>query len=197
MTKDEILKICKEEKVRFIRLQFTDILGINKAVEIPESQFSKALDGSVIFDGSAIKGFFRIEESDMRLLPDPNTFRIFPAEQMERGLVGRIICDVRHPDGSSFEGCPRSCFKKVLEESRRMGYSFQAGLEVEFFIFNQDSNGAATVDTRDSAGYFDLAPVDKGEEARRDMVNLLEAMGLSISAAHHEVRRGNMKLISR
>ena len=194
MTKDEILKICKEERVRFIRLQFTDILGINKAVEIPESQFSRALDGSVIFDGSAIKGFFRIEESDMRLVPDPNTFRIFPAEQMERGLVGRIICDVRHPDGSSFEGCPRSCFKRILAESEKMGLSFHASLEVEFFIFNQDSQGGATVTTRDSAGYFDLAPVDRGEEARRDMVTTLEAMGLSISAAHHEVAPGQHEI---
>lgn len=194
MTKDEILKICKEERVRFIRLQFTDILGINKAVEIPESQLSRALDGSVIFDGSAIKGFFRIEESDMRLVPDPNTFRIFPAEQMERGLVGRIICDVRHPDGSSFEGCPRSCFKRILAESEKMGLSFHAGLEVEFFIFNQDSQGGATVTTRDSAGYFDLAPVDRGEEARRDMVTTLEAMGLNISAAHHEVAPGQHEI---
>ena len=194
MNKDEILKICKEEKVRFIRLQFTDILGINKAVEIPESQLSKALDGSIIFDGSAIKGFFRIEESDMRLLPDPNTFRIFPAEQMERGLVGRMICDVKHPDGSSFEGCPRSCFKKVLVESEQMGYSFHVGLEVEFFIFSQDSEGGATVSTRDSAGYFDLAPVDKGEEARRDMVTLLEGMDLNIAAAHHEVAPGQHEI---
>lgn len=194
MTESEVLKICREEKVRFLRLQFTDILGFNKNVEIPEQQFEKALSGQIMFDGSSIEGFSRIEESDMLLHPDSNTFRIFPFEQMPRGRVARLICDVVHPDGKSFDGCPRTRLKAVLEKARALGFQMQAGIEAEFFLFLQDQEGAPTTVTHDSAGYFDLTPVDRGEEARRDIVNVLEAMGFEVEAAHHEVAPGQHEI---
>ncbi len=194
MKTQEVLKLCKEHKVRFLRLQFTDILGVNKNVEIPENQFGKALDGQIMFDGSSIEGFARIEESDMLLRPDPGTFRIFPWEKTERGKVGRLICDVVHPDGSRFEGCPRTCLQRSLAEAREMGYVMVAGPEVEFFLFQRNQDGEPTIETHDSGGYFDLMPVDKGEEARRDIVNTLEAMGFEVEAAHHEVAPGQHEI---
>jgi len=194
MNETEVLKSCEQERVRFMRLQFTDILGSNKNVEIPENQFEKALQSQIMFDGSSIEGFSRIEESDMLLRPDPNTFRIFPWEHMERGKVARLICDVIHPDGSPFEGCPRSCLKRVLLQAEEMGFSMSAGLEAEFFLFLLNDNQAPTIVTHDSAGYFDLTPVDRGEEARRDMVNVLEAMGFEVEAAHHEVAPGQHEI---
>jgi len=194
MNEIEVLKICEQERVRFMRLQFTDIIGANKNVEVPENQFEKALQGQIMFDGSSIEGFSRIEESDMLLSPDPETFRIFPWEHLERGKVARLICDVIHPDGSPFEGCPRSCLKRVLKQSEEMGFTMSAGLEAEFFLFLLDENQAPTVITHDSAGYFDLTPVDRGEEARRDIVNVLEAMGFEVEAAHHEVAPGQHEI---
>lgn len=194
MTESEVLKVCREEKVRFMRLQFIDILGAIKNMEVPESQFEKALEGKVIFDGSSIEGFSRIEEADMLLSPNPSSFRIFPFEQTSRGKVARLICDVRHPDGRTFEGCPRSRLKSVLARAEAKGFRMHAGMEAEFFLFQKDREGRVTPVTHDSAGYFDLAPVDKGEEARRDMVNMLEAMGLEVEAAHHEVAPGQHEI---
>ncbi len=194
MKATEVLKICREERVRFIRLQFTDILGNNKNVEVPSGQFAKALDGQIMFDGSSIEGFSRIEESDMLLWPDPDTFRVFPWEQMERGKVGRLICDVRGPDGDAFDGCPRTRLKAVIEEAARLGFSMQAGPEVEFFLFQRNEEGEPTTRTHDAGGYFDLTPVDQGEGARRDIVNTLEAMGFEVEAAHHEVAPGQHEI---
>ncbi len=194
MNTGEVLKICKEQRVRFLRLQFSDILGSNKNVEIPESQFEKALDGRIMFDGSSIEGFSRIEESDMLLVPDAGTFRIFPWERTERGKVGRLICDVAHPDGTPFEGCPRTRLKKVAAEAAQLGFVMQVGPEVEFFLFQRNADGEPTTLTHDSGGYFDLMPVDKGEEARRDIVNTLDAMGFEVEAAHHEVAPGQHEI---
>lgn len=194
MDASEVLKVCKEERVRFIRLQFTDIMGSNKNVEIPESQFEKALDGQIMFDGSSIEGFSRIEESDMLLHPDPHTFRTFPWEHVERGKVGRLVCDIRHPDGGPFNGCPRTRLKRVIEEARQMGFTMYAGPEAEFFLFQRNSNGEPTTETHDSGGYFDLTPVDGGEEVRRDIVNTVEAMGFEVEAAHHEVAPGQHEI---
>lgn len=191
-TKAEILATAKEMGVRFLRLQFTDILGVNKNVEVPEAQFEKALDGQIAFDGSSIEGFVRIEESDMVLVPDLDTFRILPLEP-DSGLsdkgdkVARLICDIYHPDGSPFEGCPRLALKRVTAEAKAMGYSMMAGLEAEFFLFQRNPDGSPTTDSPDRGGYFDLTPVDLGEVARRDIVNALEFMGFEVEAAHHEV----------
>jgi len=196
-TKAEILKALKSEKVRFLRLQITDILGVVKNVEVPESQFEKALDGEIMFDGSSIEGFTRIEESDMLLKPDYNTFVILPdgVEDPARGRVARLICDVTYPDGRPFEGDPRYVLKRQIERLKKLGFdNMYAGPEPEFFLFLRTPEGLPTVETHDKAGYFDLAPIDKGEEARRDVVNVLVAMGFEIEASHHEVAPGQHEI---
>jgi glutamine synthetase len=189
----EILKICDKEGVRFLRLQFTDILGIIKNVEVPRSQFEKALEGEIQFDGSSIEGFTRIEESDMGLVPDLDTFRIFPWSH-PNGKVARLVCDVITPDGKAFAGCPRQTLKRQVEKAKAMGYTLMTGPEAEFFLFTRDANGDPVVDTHDQGGYFDLTPVDRGEEARRDIVVALEAMGFEVEAAHHEVAPGQHEI---
>ncbi len=193
MDMQQVLELAKQERVRFLRLQFTDILGSIKNVEVPEHQFKRALEGQVVFDGSSIDGFFRVEESDMLLLPDPATFRVFPWED-RKGKVARMICDIRLPDSSPFSGCPRTALKKVVEQAELMGFNLLVGPEVEFFLFLRSADGKATSVTHDVGGYFDLAPVDRGEEARRDMVSTLERMGFEIEAAHHEVAPGQHEI---
>jgi glutamine synthetase len=197
-TRDDILERLQSENVKFLRLQFTDILGTGKNVEVPTSQFAKALDGEVMFDGSAIEGFTRIEESDMLLKPDFDTFCLFPTfseADGKHGRVARLICDVAHPDGTPFAGDPRFILKKQIVEAQKMGFEdVFVGPEVEFFLFQRSGEGTATTITHDAAGYFDLAPVDKGEEARRDMVSALVALGFEVEAAHHEVAPGQHEI---
>ena len=193
-TTAEILKTCDKEKVRFMRLQFTDIMGIIKNVEIPRSQFEKALDGQIMFDGSSIEGFTRIEESDMLLVPDEETFRVNPWTNPGDSKVARMICDVYLPDGSPFSGCPRMALKRQVEKARKLGYAMVAGPEAEFFLFQKDAEGRTLVETHDVGGYFDLTPVDRGEECRRDIVIVLEAMGFEVEAAHHEVAPGQHEI---
>ncbi len=188
-----ILARCEEHNVHFLRLQFTDIDGIIKNVEVPESQFVKALDGQVMFDGSSIEGFTRIEESDMVLIPDLKTFAVFPWVT-EHGRVGRLVCDVANPDGSPFPGCPRTLLKRQIERARKMGYSVMAGPEAEFFLFHVDASGNPVTETHDKGSYFDLSPVDRGEEARRDVAMVLESMGYEVEAAHHEVAPGQHEI---
>ncbi len=190
---DQVLELAKQERVRFLRLQFTDILGAIKNVEVPEHQFQRALEGQVVFDGSSIEGFFRARESDMILLPDPSTFRVFPWED-RKGKVARMICDVRLPDGSPFPGCPRTALKDAVAAAAEEGFTLRVGAEVEFFLFERGNDGKATNITHDAGGYFDLAPMDRGEEARRDMVSSLERMGFHIEGAHHEVAPGQHEI---
>lgn len=184
--KTEILQIVEEEGVEFIRLQFTDMFGMLKNVALTASQLERALDNQCIFDGSAIDGFVRIEESDMYLYPDYNTFEIFPWRP-QQGKVARLICDVYRPNGEPFEGDPRYVLKKVLKEAERMGYTFHVGPECEFFLFDTDESGRPSTDTREMAGYFDVGPVDMAENVRRDIVLNLEEMGFAVEASHHEL----------
>ena len=183
-TKDDIFRMVEEEDVEFIRLQFTDIFGTLKNIAITSSQLEKALDN--MFDGSSVEGFVRIEESDMYLYPDYDTFEIFPWRP-QQGKVARLICDVYTPDGKPFEGDPRWILKKTIKEANEMGYSFDVGPECEFFLFHTDDNGLPTTLSHEKAGYFDLGPHDLGENIRRDMVLTLEEMGFEIEASHHEV----------
>jgi glutamine synthetase len=185
-TKNDILRLVEEEDVEFIRLQFTDIFGTLKNVAITASQLEKALDNKFMFDASSIPDFAGIEESDMYLYPDLNTFVIFPWRP-QQGKVARLICDIYKPDGTPFEGDPRYILKQVLEEAKDMGYTFQVGPECEFFLFHLDDNGQATTNSHEKASYFDLGPLDLGENARRDMVLTLESMGYEIQSSHHEV----------
>lgn len=184
-SKEDIIKFVEENDVEFIRLQFTDLFGILKNVAIPKSQLKKALDNQMMFDGSSIDGFARIEESDMCLRPDLDSFVIFPWRP-QTGKVARLICDVYKTDGTPFEGDPRHILKKAMAEAEKMGYTFNVGPECEFFLFNVDENGAPTTNSNDQAAYFDLGPNDHGENARRDMVLTLEDMGFVIEASHHE-----------
>lgn len=184
-TREDIIRFVEENDVEFIRLQFTDIFGILKNVAIPRSQLKKALDNEMMFDGSSIDGFARIEESDMYLRPDLDSFVIFPWRP-QTGKVARLICDVYKTDGTPFEGDPRYLLKKAVAKAAEYGYTFNVGPECEFFLFNVDENGAPTTESMDRAGYFDLGPNDLGENARRDIVLTLENMGFEIEASHHE-----------
>src|SRR5439155_24867974 len=162
----DILELARKLDVRSMRLQFTDILGINKNVEIPASQFEKALSGDIMFDGSSIEGFVRIEESDMLLAPDLSTFQTFPWADAENRIC-RLICDINQPDGEPFAGDPRGVLKRVLARAAALGFTMNAGMEAEFFLFRPNEEGEATTVTHDVGSYFDLAPADLGEEARR------------------------------
>lgn len=187
--KEDIFRIVSEEDVEFIRLQFTDIFGMLKNVAITKNQLAKALENRCMFDGSAIEGFVRIEESDMFLYPDLDTFEIFPWRP-QQGKVARMMCDVYRPNQTPFEGDPRYVLKKVLKEAEDMGYVFNAGPECEFFLFHTDEEGRPTTHTHEMAGYFDVAPIDQAENVRRDIVLNLEDMGFMIEASHHEIAPG-------
>ncbi|MGI6678132.1 MAG: type I glutamate--ammonia ligase [Dehalobacterium sp.] len=192
-SREDILRMVKEQDVKFIRLQFSDIFGVLKNVAITVKQLEKALDGEMMFDGSSIDGFVRIEESDMYLRPDMDSWVTFPWRS-EEGAVGRFICDVHKSDGTPFEGDPRVILQKVLKEAADLGYTMNVGPECEFFLFQTDEKGCPTLITHDNAGYFDLTPVDLGENARRDMVLNLEEMNFEIEASHHEVAPGQHEI---
>lgn len=185
-TKQRILNLAETEDVEFIRLQFTDLFGTLKNVAITKSQLAKALDNKIMFDGSSIEGFARIEESDMYLYPDYDTFEILPFRP-HQGKVARMICDVYKPDGTQLESDPRWILKKVIKEAADMGYTFNVGPECEFFLFHTDDYGNPTTISHEKGGYFDLGPTDLGENARRDIVLNLEEMGFEVEASHHEV----------
>ncbi len=192
-TKEQIIQICDEQDVEFIRLQFIDVLGIPKNVAVTRSQLEKVLEEGMMFDGSSIEGFARIEESDMYLRPDLDTFVIYPWRP-QKAKVARFICDVYTPDGEPFEGDPRGILKRQIAEAEKLGYTFNVGNECEFFLFKTDDDGKPTITTNDEAGYFDLDPVDLGSEARRDICLTLEKMGYEIEASHHEVAEGQHEI---
>ncbi|MCM3113865.1 type I glutamate--ammonia ligase [Neobacillus sp. MER 74] len=193
-SREDIKRLAVEENVKFIRLQFTDILGTIKNVEIPISQLEKALDNKMMFDGSSIEGFVRIEESDMLLYPDLNTWVVFPWTA-EKGKVARLICDIYTPEGKPFEGDPRNNLRRVLKEMEELGFTnFNLGPEPEFFLFKLDEKGEPSLELNDQGGYFDLAPTDLGENCRRDIVLELEEMGFEIEASHHEVAPGQHEI---
>ena len=190
MTRDEIMKTIEAQNVHFFRLQFVDIFGYMKNVAVPLSQIEKALDGQMMFDGSSIDGFVRIEESDMYLKPDYNTFTVLPWRDQEGRNAARIICDVHMSDGTPFDGCPRNNLKRVLADARDMGFTMNVGTEAEFFLFKRDEDGNATTITNDVAGYFDVDPDDTGINCRREIIETLEDMGFEVEASHHEVAEG-------
>jgi len=188
------MKIIEEKNVNFFRLQFVDIFGFMKNVAIPRSQIEKALDGQMMFDGSSIDGFVRINESDMYLKPDYDTFVVLPWREQKGVNAARIICDVYKSDGTPFSGCPRVNLKRVLAETKKMGYTMNVGTECEFFLFHKDEKGNPTIDTNDVAGYFDVDPDDTGINCRREIIETLEAMGFEIEASHHEVAEGQHEI---
>lgn len=193
-----VLEKIDEQNIDFLRLQFTDILGTVKNVSIPASQAEKAFEDGIYFDGSSIEGFVRIQESDMRLVPDPETFAVLPwrtREDAEQGGAARLICDVVDTStGEPFEGDPRYVLKQALERAEEMGYEVNAAPEPEFFLFEEDEEGRATTKTNDAGGYFDLAPKDLASDVRRDIIYGLEDMGFEIEASHHEVAEGQHEI---
>lgn len=194
-TKDDIRKIVKDENVKFLRLMFTDLYGVIKNVEVPVSQLEKLLDNKLMFDGSSIDGFVRIEESDMWLYPDLSTWMIFPWGN-EHGKVARVICRVYNADRTPFIGDPRNNLIRVLDEMKELGFTdFNIGPEPEFFLFKLDpETGKPTMHLNDNGSYFDLAPVDLGENCRRDIVLELEDIGFDVEASHHEVAPGQHEI---
>ncbi|MBR3004238.1 MAG: type I glutamate--ammonia ligase [Lachnospiraceae bacterium] len=193
MTKKEIIKIVNEENVKFIRLQFTDIFGAMKNVAITPSQLEKALDNKIMFDGSSIDGFVRIEESDMNLRPDLDSFAIHPWGQ-DKGKVARLICDVYKTNDEPFDGDPRFILRRAIAHAAKLGYEFNVGPECEFFLFKNDEKGNPTLEKYDLCGYFDLGPNDVGEEARKEIVLALEGLGFEIEASHHECAPGQHEI---
>lgn len=197
MTKADILDRIDEEGVDFLRLQFTDILGTVKNVSIPAGQAEKAFSEGIYFDGSSIEGFVRIQESDMRLEPDPDTFAVLPwrSRRSDGTVSARLICDVMNTStGEPFAGDPRFVLRRAIERAEDLGYELNAGPEPEFFIFEQDEEGRATTKTHDSGGYFDLGPKDMAQEIRAEIIYMLQAMGFEVEASHHEVARGQHEI---
>jgi len=194
LTKEDVLQKAEELDVKFIRMQFTDILGVIKNVAITVEELEDALDNQVMFDGSSIDGFTRIQESDMYLKPDYDTFTTFPWRADEEARVARLICDVYQPDGEPFAGGPRNVLKRALKEAAEMGYEMYVGPEPEFFLFELDEEGNPTSIPNDQGGYFDLAPADLGQDPRRDIVLALEKMGFDVEASHHEVAPGQHEI---
>lgn len=189
-TKQDIKRMAEEENVQFLRLMFTDLYGTIKNVEIPVSQLDKLLDNQLMFDGSSIDGFVRIEESDMWLYPDLSTWMIFPWGS-EHGKVARLICEIYNSDRTPFLGDPRNNLIRVLDEMKEEGFSdFNIGPEPEFFLFKLDESGKPSLNLNDNGSYFDFAPVDLGENCRREIVLELERMGFNVEASHHEVAPG-------
>lgn len=192
-SKEDIVRLVKEQDIEFIRMQFTDIFGQLKNVAITKSQVEKAVNNQIMIDGSSIEGFVRIQESDQYLYPDLSSFQVLPWRP-QYGKVARFICDVYNPDGTPFVGDPRGVLQRVLKRAADMGYTFNVGPECEFFLFQTDSDGKPTTQTNDEAGYFDLGPLDHGEGTRREICLALEAMGFEIEASHHEVAAGQHEI---
>ena len=195
MEAQSVLDEIAEQDVDFLRLQFTDILGTVKNVSIPADQAEKAFTEGIYFDGSSINGFVRIQESDMRLDPDPETFAVLPWRNSEKVTSARLICDIIDTStGEPFSGDPRRVLKNALERAAEHGYTVNAGPEPEFFLFEEDEDGRATTTTHDSGGYFDLAPKDLASDVRGDIIYGLEEMGFDVEASHHEVAEGQHEI---
>ncbi len=182
LTQKDVWKIVKERDVKFIRLWFTDILGQLKSFAITDDELEGAFNEGMGFDGSSIKGFARIDESDMLAMPDPVTFQLVPWRPKEKA-VARMFCDILNPDGSPYEGDPRYVLKRNLERLKEVGYTFYVGPELEYFYFKSDKNP----ETLDEGGYFDLTTLDAAGDMRRETVLTLDAMGIKVEYSHHEV----------
>lgn len=189
----EILDFVYENDIKFVKLQFCDIFGNLKNISIMSSQLKKAFLHGISFDASSIKGFLNIEDSDLFLFPDPSTISILPWRPQE-GRVARFLCDIKTPDGRIFEGDSRNILKNAMNELWKLGYRAQVGAECEFYLFKTDDNGNPTLEPHDNAGYFDVAPLDKGENIRREICLTLEEMGLVLEGSHHESGPGQNEI---
>ena len=193
VSKKDVLRLSKERNVRFVRLAFADVLGVGKNVSIPVTQLEAALDGKVTFDGGSIDGFVRGEELDMVLRPDPSTFALYPWSTPDGGEA-RLLCDIAMPDGSPFEGCPRTTLKRAVEEARAATGELRIGLEIEFYLFDAQETEYGSTRSSDVGSYFDYSPNDRGEDARSAIVSALQSMGANVASAHHEHGAGQHEI---
>jgi glutamine synthetase len=192
-TVSDILAEAKEKNVKLLRLQFVDMHGMPKSMGIHVDQLEKALNNEIMLDGSSIAGFRTIETSDMYFYPDLNTFKVMPWQEGGRS-VARVICDIYNPDGTPFDGCPRNNLKRVMKEAEALGYTYNVGPELEFFLFKRNPDGTPSAETHDSAGYYDIGPDDLGEIVRGEIVETLENLGFEMEADHHEVASGQHEI---
>jgi glutamine synthetase len=190
----DVVKTARERGIRWVRLAFIDITGIEKNIVIPVGELERAMDGKVTFDGGSIDGFIREEELDMVLRPDAATFTVLPWTVESGAPEARMLCDIAMPDGTAFEGCPRSTLKRVLDDAADVLRGVKTSLEVEFYLFAREADGTPTTRTTDAGSYFDFSPADRGDEARTAMAAALEAMGIGVSSAHHEHGAGQHEL---
>lgn len=193
MTKEEIFAIVEEEDVEFIRLQFTDIFGTLKNIAITASQLEDAMENRILFDGSSVKGFAPIEDSDLYLHPDLSTFCIFPWRP-QQGKVARFICNIHRTDGSVFEADPRAVLLDAYDKARKLGLNIFIEAECEFFLLNTDDKGEVSLNVKEKASYFDIGPLDMSENIRRDIVLTLEEMGIKIKSSHHEIAKAQHEI---
>ncbi len=191
--KREVLERVKADNVRFVSLQFTDIVGTIKNVAIPAGRLEEVLEKGVWFDGSSVEGFARIYESDMVLMPDVNTYRLLPWEPQAR-KVARIICDVHRPNGEPFEGDPRYILKRAIGAAEERGYNYNVGPELEFFLFKMDTEPKMKPVPHDVGGYFDFSPRDLASQVRGDIAVTLESLGMEVEMEHHEVATGQHEI---
>jgi glutamine synthetase len=192
-TVQDIVKEAKEKNVKLLRLQFVDMHGMPKSMSIHVHQLEKALNNEIMLDGSSIAGFRTIETSDMYFYPDLSTFTVMPWTEDGR-VTARVICDIYNPDGTPFEGCPRNNLKRVLKEAQKLGYMYNVGPELEFFLFKRNPDGSISTQTHDAAGYYDIGPDDMGELVRGEIVDTLESLGFEMEADHHEVSEGQHEI---
>ena len=181
----QLLQFVEENDIKFIRLAFCDMFGVQKNIAIMSSQLRHAAEQGVSFDASAIPGFGNVAESDLFLAPDLDTFALLPWRPSE-GCVGRLFCNVRYPDGRPFEGDGRTLLRRAEQKAAGAGYRFLLGPECEFYLFETDERGLPTRVPFDEAGYFDLAPIDRGENVRRHICLTLAEMGIQPERSHHE-----------
>lgn len=191
--KRDVVRLAREQNVRFVRLVFADIFGVSKNVSIPIDELEPALDGRITFDGGSIDGFVRGEELDMLLRPDPSTFAVYPWRAAGDAAEARLICDIAMPDGSPFEGCPRTTLRRAIESASTLTGQ-RVGLEIEFYLFERRNGENASTVTSDVGSYFDFSANDRGEEARNAIVAALRAMGVPIASAHHEHGAGQHEI---
>ena len=193
MTYEDVIEFCEEQDVRFIRLSYFDIYGIQKNVSVLPTELKRAFTEGISFDASAIDGFLDEVHSDLFLYPDPNTMSILPWRSMD-GSVIRMYCDIKYPDGTPFERDVRYILKKAVSKAKEMGISINFGSEFEFYLFKQDENGENTYIPLDQAGYMDIAPLDKGENVRREICLTLSEMGIDPEVSHHEMGHGQNEI---
>ncbi len=190
---NKLIARAKEDNIQFISLQFTDIAGTIKSVTLPTSQLKEVLKEGVWFDGSSIEGFARIQESDMVLVPDPTTYRVLPWSATERRRA-RIICDVHNPDGTPSQNSPRTVLKNVMDEAKALGYTYNVGPELEYFLFKRNGDVPLKPVPHDVGGYFDFSPRDEAQQVRSEIVLAAEALGIDVEMTHHEVATGQHEI---